>query len=153
MIYFCANNPTMAKDLYHEAVKIALQNDGWTITHDPYPLKAKPHKLKIDLGAKRLIAAEKESEPQAVEKIAVEVKTFAKDSFIYEFYEVLGQYLTYEMFLAEQEIERTLYLAVSASVYRFRFLRDESVMRMCARMKVKFIIFNHKSKKIESWNV
>jgi XisH protein len=143
----------MAKDLYHETVKTALQNDGWTITHDPYPLKAKPHQLKIDLGAKRMLAAEKQSELQAVEKIAVEVKTFAKDSFIYEFYEVLGQYLTYETFLAEQEMERILYLAVSASVYRFRFLRDESVLKMCAKMNVKFIIFNPKSKKIESWNV
>ncbi len=143
----------MAKDLYHEAVKMALESDGWEITDDPYVLKAKPHKLKIDLGAKRLIAAEKKSKLQAVEKIAVEVKTFAKDSFIYEFYEVLGQYLTYETFLAEQELERKLYLAVSASVYRFRFLRDESVMRMCAKMNIKFIIFNPKSKKIESWNV
>ena len=26
----------MAKDLFHEAVKTALKNDGWTITHDPY---------------------------------------------------------------------------------------------------------------------
>jgi hypothetical protein len=24
-----------AKDIFHDAVKIALQKDGWTITHDP----------------------------------------------------------------------------------------------------------------------
>ena len=28
----------MAKDLYHDAVKAALETDGWTITHDPYYL-------------------------------------------------------------------------------------------------------------------
>jgi hypothetical protein len=124
----------MAKDTYHYIVKNALENDGWLITHDPYFLKAKPHKLQIDLGAERIIAAEKGSE-----KIAIEIKTFAKDSFIYEFYEVLGQYLTYEEFLAKQEKERILYLAVSESIYKFRFLRDESVMRMCDKMGVRFI--------------
>ena len=26
----------MAKDIYHNLVKQALINEGWTITHDPY---------------------------------------------------------------------------------------------------------------------
>lgn len=25
----------MAKDIFHDTVKIALQNEGWQITHDP----------------------------------------------------------------------------------------------------------------------
>ena len=25
-----------ARDMYHNAVKAALINDGWTVTHDPY---------------------------------------------------------------------------------------------------------------------
>ena len=29
----------MARDLYHENVRKALETDGWTITHDPYPIK------------------------------------------------------------------------------------------------------------------
>jgi XisH protein len=142
----------MAKDLYHQVVRTALENDGWRVTHDPYFLEAKPHKLKIDLGAERLIAAERKT-TNSLEKIAVEVKTFAKDSFIYEFYEVLGQYLTYEEFLLEQEGERILYLAVTESIYRFRFLRDESVMRMCKKLNLRFIVFNHHSKKITLWKV
>ncbi|MEA1967461.1 MAG: element excision factor XisH family protein, partial [Thermodesulfobacteriota bacterium] len=27
------------KDIYHDAVKQALQDDGWTITHDQFRLK------------------------------------------------------------------------------------------------------------------
>jgi hypothetical protein len=27
-----------AKDIYQNTVKIALQIDGWTITHDPFPI-------------------------------------------------------------------------------------------------------------------
>ena len=29
----------MASDLIHNLVKQALINDGWQITHDPYPIK------------------------------------------------------------------------------------------------------------------
>jgi hypothetical protein len=28
----------MARDLFHDLVKQALINEGWTVTHDPYPL-------------------------------------------------------------------------------------------------------------------
>ncbi|MGK7918680.1 MAG: element excision factor XisH family protein [Trichodesmium sp.] len=55
-----------ARDYYHNTVKSALQKDGWTITHDPYRLKlARGKNLFVDLGAERLIAAEK-----GLEKIA-----------------------------------------------------------------------------------
>ena len=136
----------MAKDLIHDAVKQALIADGWTITHDPYKLKANPHLLRIDLGAERLIAAEKDNE-----KIAVEIKTFQKDSFIYEFYEASGQYDFYEEFLPDEDSERTLYLAISEVVYNFRFLKDESIMRMCRKKNIKFIIVNISSVKIKEW--
>jgi XisH protein len=29
----------MAKDFYHENVRIALEKDGWKITDDPYRMK------------------------------------------------------------------------------------------------------------------
>ena len=48
-----------AKDLYHEAVKNALVKDGWTITHDPLAVEIAGDRLFIDLGAERVIAAEK----------------------------------------------------------------------------------------------
>lgn len=50
----------MAKrDIYHDAVKQALIRDGWTITHDPFVLPFGAHNLFIDLGAERVLAAEK----------------------------------------------------------------------------------------------
>jgi hypothetical protein len=136
----------MAKDLYQEAVRKALEADGWTITDDPYYLKAKPHKLRVDLGAEKIIAAER-----GIDKIAVEIKTFAKDSFIYEFYEVSGQYQFYEEFLTDQDNDRVLYLAISEVIYRSRFLPDESVMRMCNKIGIKFIIVNISSQIIKEW--
>jgi hypothetical protein len=67
---------TMAKDKYHYLVKQALIDEGWEITHDPYPLRKWNPDWEIDLGAERMIAAEKGSE-----KIAIEVKTFLAASF------------------------------------------------------------------------
>jgi hypothetical protein len=29
----------MGKDIYHNQVKMALQKDGWLITHDPYNIR------------------------------------------------------------------------------------------------------------------
>lgn len=62
----------MAKDIFHNTVKIALQKDGWKITHEPYQLRYGVADVYIDLAAEEAIAAEKEGR-----KIAVEVKSFA----------------------------------------------------------------------------
>lgn len=67
----------MAKDIYHNAVRTALEKDGWTITHDPYNIVEKDSNIdyEIDLGAEKLLGAER-----GAEKIAVEVKSFLKTS-------------------------------------------------------------------------
>lgn len=59
-----------AKDLIHNAVKQALIKDGWTVTDDPYTLAyAEDVTVFVDLGAERLIAAQRD-----LDKIAVEIK-------------------------------------------------------------------------------
>ena len=59
----------MAKDKYHKLVKKALQNLGWIVTNDPLYIPTLKRKLEIDLGAERVIGAEKGDN-----KIAVEIK-------------------------------------------------------------------------------
>ncbi|MEQ1745783.1 MAG: element excision factor XisH family protein [Saprospiraceae bacterium] len=54
----------MAKDLFHNCVRAALEAEGWQITHDPYYLTAtrrtgKKVGILIDIGAERIFAAEK----------------------------------------------------------------------------------------------
>jgi len=66
-----------ALDRHHHAVRNALVKDGWTITHDPLTLNIGRDRLHVDLGAERVIGAEK-----GVRKIAVEIKTFAGASSI-----------------------------------------------------------------------
>jgi hypothetical protein len=50
-----------ALDLYHQAVRHALEKDGWTVTHDPLTLRVGADRVHIDLAAERMLAAEKGS--------------------------------------------------------------------------------------------
>jgi len=100
------------RDLYHDHVRKALENDGWTITDDPLKLKLGGKDLYVDLGAEKLLAAEKEDR-----KIAVEVKSFVGPSIITELEIALGQYVLYHDIMAKTKPERVLYLAIPDEVY------------------------------------
>ena len=90
-----------AKDVYHQVVKKALIKTNWTITHDPYPLSWARKNLFIDLGAEQLLAAEKQNR-----QIAVEVKSFLKESRVVDLEQALGQYILYHDILEKQDPER-----------------------------------------------
>jgi XisH protein len=100
------------KDRFHELVKQALIQTGWTITDDPLYLSIGNINVQIDLAAEPLIAATKDDQ-----KIAVEVKSFINTSQITDFYGSLGQYLTYRVALKLKEPDRELYLAVPKPAY------------------------------------
>src|SRR3990172_10565920 len=100
-----------AKDIFHDAVKNALIKDGWTITHDPLRLTWGGKDMYVDLGAERLLGAEK-----AGQKIAVEIKSFIGDSEMDDLEKAIGQYVVYRAVLAEREPNRVLYLAVPTDV-------------------------------------
>ena len=40
-----------ARDLFHDAIRIALVKDGWTITDDPFVIEYRDVKLFADLAA------------------------------------------------------------------------------------------------------
>jgi hypothetical protein len=63
--------------------------------------------MYVDLGAEKIIAAEKDGQ-----KIAVEIKSFIGPSNISEFHTAIGQFINYRVALEEQYPDRTLYLAV-----------------------------------------
>ena len=79
-----------AHDHFHDAVRHALEKDGWIITHDPLHLRFGMVEYFIDLGAERLLAAEKDGD-----RIAVEIKSFLGKSALSEFHSALGQYIEY----------------------------------------------------------
>ncbi len=118
-----------AKGLYHENVVRALQKDGWTITHDPFRLNAGGVYTFVDLGAERLMGAERGNE-----KIAVEIKSFLSRSKVADLQNAIGQFVFYKPFLADFEPDRVLYLAVTDEIDEVfknpigrRFLDDKVV--------------------------
>lgn len=46
--------PMPKKDLFHDNVRVALEKEGWVITHDPYFIRLGKRKGFIDLGAELL---------------------------------------------------------------------------------------------------
>lgn len=133
------------KDAYHEIVKRALQKDGWRITHDPYKIEFEGLRLMADLGAERIFAAEREGS-----KIVVEVKVFGGASKTSEFEKALGQYDLYEMYLAEIEPGRQVFLAVSAEIHE-KFFLHPAIDFAVKKKKLKLVIFNHETAEIVRW--
>ena len=147
MVYLCKNSILMAKDLLHPTVRLVLEKANWNITHDPYYLEEEADpKQEIDLAAEKdMVGAERNGQ-----KIAVEVKSFLRVSFIYEFYTALGQFISYRSGLEIQEPDRTLYLAVEETVYR-KFFHLITVARGVEQNQVKLLVFNAQSKEIILW--
>lgn len=135
----------MAKDIFHTDVRVALEADGWTITHDPFALKAGGISMEIDLAAEKVLAAEKEGE-----KIVVEVKSFLSKSKLQDFYLAKGQYDVYRRGLAKNQEERTLFLAVEQEIYE-TFFQKLLIQETIIEEKIYLIVFNHETQRIVKW--
>jgi XisH protein len=137
----------MARDIYHQVVRTALEKEGWIVTHDPFiiPKKKIGAKLEIDLGLERVIIAEKDTE-----KIVVEVKSFLKNSLIHEFHGVLGQYLNYEIGLEKINSDRLLFLAMPENT--FKELCEMPLFHASVeKFVIKIIVFEPKEATITLW--
>jgi XisH protein len=133
------------KDRFHEAVKHALEKEGWKITHDPLPLNIGSLRLEVDLGAEKLIAAQKGNR-----KIAVEVKSFLRTSKITDFYQAFGQFFPYKVALQRLEPDRTIYLAVPDSVYEELF-GEILIQDLLEQYPIKLIVYTPDQEIIQSW--
>jgi hypothetical protein len=134
-----------ARDNFHSAVKNALIGEGWKITHDPYFIRYGDTEFYIDLGAEKILAAEKEGK-----KIAVEIKSFLGDSTVYEFHTAPGQFISYRNVPEETEPDRTLYLAVPADIYDSFFMSRFGQMAV-RKNQMRLIVYNAQREEIESW--
>lgn len=134
-----------AKDIFHNIVVTALQKDGWIITDDPLKLKWGLRELFVDLGAKKLIAAQK-----GETKIAVEIKSFIGKSPINELENALGQYILYRNILEETEKERSIYLAIRRSTYQEIFSEPIGVLAI-KKSNLYILVFDEKKEEVIQW--
>jgi len=135
-----------AKDLIHDAVKVALVKDGWNVTHDPLTLLYKDKNVFVDLGAQRLIAAQRDHQ-----KIAVEIKSFVGLSIMRDLEIALGQYVMYHSFLGELEPDRQLYIAISHAAF-ITLIRSEAIQMLLRVNHVPLLVVNLDTEEIVSWS-
>ncbi len=134
-----------AKDIFHQHVRRALEKDGWTITHDPLSLPWGNTGVQIDLGAERLIAAER-----GTHKIAVEVKSFLSPSKVDDLENALGQLRLYGYLLRQHHPERELFLAVRQDVYD-SFVSQPHVAEFLKAEDVWLLIFEPTTEEVVTW--
>ncbi|VXD11285.1 conserved hypothetical protein [Planktothrix serta PCC 8927] len=134
-----------AKDIYHDDVKIALEKDGWTITKDPLVLQWGSKDLFVDLGAEKLLAAQRQNE-----KIAVEIKSFAGSSQVNDLEKAVGQYIVYRNILEEIETDRILYLAIPKKAFQDIF--SEPLGRLVVRKnQLNLLVFHPQTQEVMQW--
>jgi hypothetical protein len=134
-----------ARDVYHEAVKAALANDGWKITHDPLIIKWGLKDLFVDLGAEQLVAAER-----AGQQIAVEIKSFVGPSEVEDLKNALGTHILYHDILARLEPNRLLYLAVREAIFLAVF--EEPIGKVLLdNGRIRLLVFDPQTEVIVKW--
>lgn len=101
--------------------------------------------MQIDLGAEKIIAAERGNE-----KIAVEIKSFIGSSNISEFHTALGQFLNYRVALEEQQPDRVLYLAVPQGAYK-AFFNLPFVETVIERFQLSLLVYDPNNEVILTW--
>ena len=134
-----------AKDLFHDAVKSALIKDGWLITHDPLTLDFGFTDAYVDLGAEKILSAEKDGE-----KIAVEIKSFVGRSEFYDFHTALGQFISYRSALNKLESERLLFLGVPQDTFNTLF-QQSLIADILVENNVKLLVYNSTEEEIIKW--
>lgn len=133
------------KDFYHEIVRLALEKDHWTITDDPLELTIGGVELYADLGAERLIAAEK-----GTEKIAIEIKSFISESPVSDFHKALGQYESYKLSLSEIDPNRQVWLAIPHEAWK-NFFQRPFIQKAISHYGISLVIFDLVNIQLEKW--
>lgn len=133
----------MARDLIHDAIKHALQRNGWKIVADPFRIVYAEFVLLADLAA---------NPPDQVErrKLIVEVKSFAGRSFVKELQQALGQYVMYRDFIELNHLDYDLYLAISEIGYNDLF-SQQAARVIIQRHQVSLLVVNIEREEIVRW--
>ena len=135
----------MARDLFHNVVINALIKDGWQITNDPLFLKVGGVDFFIDLGAEKLIGAERDGQ-----KIAVEIKSFINPSSTADFHLAIGQFINYRVALKVAEPDRRLILAIPDTAYNTFFQKSFTQM-VIEEYQLYLVVYDLEKEVIVLW--
>ncbi len=129
----------------HFAVRRALENDGWTVTNDPFYIESGGVSVEIDMEAEKFITAKKGNI-----KILVEVKPLKNRSLLYDFHSAIGQYIDYQGIINDENLEQTLYLAIPNTVF-LEMQQKPFYERRLKGNHIKLIIIDIQNEKVLAW--
>ncbi|BAG05965.1 FdxN element excision controlling factor protein [Microcystis aeruginosa NIES-843] len=101
--------------------------------------------MYVDLGAKKLILAER-----LEQKIAVEVKSFLGESELQACRDAIGQFAIYRAVLRRSYPDYKLYLAIRDVIYN-SFFEEPIGQILIEDENLKFIVFDAEKEVISQW--
>lgn len=103
--------------------------------------------MLIDLGAERIVAAERSGE-----RIAVEIKSFVSLSAVQDLKEAAGQFWLYDLALqhSDTEADRGLFLAIRKTVYEEVFMEGIGKLFL-GNHGLRLIVFDPIKEEITHW--
>lgn len=136
--------------IYHRQARRALENDGWSITHDPFTFRFFfPARLRVDLGAE--ITRDALEAQRGGYLIAVEVKSFALTTVSTDLYMAVGQYYCYNAWLRRTVPNRVLYLAVPDTAIDAVFMQPIGQSVQADHGRIRLIGFDPATERITQW--
>jgi len=131
-----------AKDRYHDAVKHALNKDGWTVEDEQFALTIDQRNLWIDILASK-------GEPRLV--ILVEVKELAAvDSAVEALANAIGKFEMYRLALQSAKVNIPLFLAVTKQSYD-GILSEKIGQLVIQHARIPLIVFDREQEVILQW--
>lgn len=135
-----------AIDQCEEQVVRALEKSGWLVTHRPFAIRINKSRAGYVYADLRL---REEINNQTI--IVVEVKCFASSrTQLDEFYQAVGQYMTYRNALAINDIRFPVYLSVPQSVYT-TFFQIPLIVAVVAEAQIKLVVVDLGKEEVVEW--
>jgi len=138
-------NQMPRKDAIHDAVKNALQKDGWNITDDPYRIVYEDADVYADLRVEK-----QDAQGKIRRALVIEIKEFTGPSPMHRLEEALGQYQVYRSYLSSVAPDERLYLAVDKTSYDRLFVR-KSFQKIVADYQLSLVVVDTDEEVVEQW--
>lgn len=135
----------MVRDSIYQSVKQALIKEGWVILADPFQLEYQEFRLFVDLLAEPSLIAQK-----GEQKIAVEIKSFVGQSFVYSLQQAIGQFTMYRQFLDKVMPDCSLYMAIGEGTYN-RYFEQQAVQLLIEEIPLSLLVVHIQREEIVSW--
>jgi hypothetical protein len=117
------------------------------INEDPLTVRWDNAQLEIDLGAEKILLAEK-----LEELIAVEIKSFLRSNSIPELQKAVGQYLMYREALLANDPGQRLFLATHQKVMSELLVQPQTAAFL-NKYQIHLLIVDIQQEEIEKWIV